>query len=164
MTVIETIYIVSGASLPSSCEDFKSRFPPGRDGDHWLRLPSGGEVIIYCHNMATTPESYISLYEDNYSQRWHSDGAGVYTYHKVGFNTDVGQHPYSKVNGANMGPIWGRQDPGGPHVGPMNFAVWASCSVLMNMTSIAQRKTMITPVRFRWSYYGFGVICRILLC
>ena len=20
--------------------------------------------------------------------------------------------------------IWGRQDPGGPHVGPMNFAIW----------------------------------------
>ena len=30
----------------------------------------------------------------------------------------------SKVHGANMGPIWGRQDPGGPHVGPMNFAIW----------------------------------------
>ena len=27
-------------------------------------------------------------------------------------------------HGANMGPIWGRQDPGGPHVGPMNFAIW----------------------------------------
>ena len=24
-----------------------------------------------------------------------------------------------------MGPIWGRQDPGGPHFGPMNFAIWA---------------------------------------
>ena len=23
-----------------------------------------------------------------------------------------------------MGPIWGRQDPGGPHVGPMNFNIW----------------------------------------
>ena len=23
-----------------------------------------------------------------------------------------------------MGPIRGRQDPGGPHVGPMNFAIW----------------------------------------
>ena len=23
-----------------------------------------------------------------------------------------------------MGPIWGRQDSGGPHVGPMNFAIW----------------------------------------
>ena len=33
--------------------------------------------------------------------------------------------PDSKVHGANMGPIWGRQDPGGPHVGPMNFAISA---------------------------------------
>ena len=32
--------------------------------------------------------------------------------------------PESKVHGANMGPIWGRQDPGGPHFAPMNFAVW----------------------------------------
>ena len=29
--------------------------------------------------------------------------------------------PDSKVHGPNMGPIWGRQDPGGPHVGPMNL-------------------------------------------
>ena len=32
-------------------------------------------------------------------------------------------YPDSKVHGANMGPIWGRQDPGGPHVGPMNVAI-----------------------------------------
>ena len=25
---------------------------------------------------------------------------------------------------ANMGPIWGQQDPGGPHIGPMNLAIW----------------------------------------
>ena len=31
--------------------------------------------------------------------------------------------PDSKVHGANMGSIWGRQDPGGPHVGPMSFAI-----------------------------------------
>ena len=36
----------------------------------------------------------------------------------------VEKSPDSKVRGANMGPIWGRQDPGGPHVGPMNFAIW----------------------------------------
>ena len=29
-----------------------------------------------------------------------------------------------KVHGANMEPIWGRQDPGGPHVGPIIFAIW----------------------------------------
>ena len=32
--------------------------------------------------------------------------------------------PDSKVHGTNMGPTWGRQDPGGPHVGPMNCALW----------------------------------------
>ena len=32
--------------------------------------------------------------------------------------------PDSEVQGANMGPIWGQQDPGGPHVGHMNFAIW----------------------------------------
>ena len=43
-------------------------------------------------------------------------------------------YPDSKFHGANMGPIWGWQDPGGPHVGPMNFAIWvglgatASCA------------------------------------
>ena len=39
---------------------------------------------------------------------------------------DYGEYgdPDSKVHGANMGPSWGRQDPGGPHVGPMNFAIW----------------------------------------
>ena len=33
-------------------------------------------------------------------------------------------YPDNKVHGANMRPIWGRQDPGGPHVGLMNFAIW----------------------------------------
>ena len=37
-----------------------------------------------------------------------------------------GTTPDSKFHGANTGPIWGRQDPGGPHVGPMNFAIWGS--------------------------------------
>ena len=31
--------------------------------------------------------------------------------------------PDSNVYGANMEPTWGQQDPGGPHVGPMNFAI-----------------------------------------
>ena len=33
------------------------------------------------------------------------------------------QYPDSNVHEANMGPIWGRQDPGGAHVGAMNFAI-----------------------------------------
>ena len=34
--------------------------------------------------------------------------------------------PDSKVHGANMGPTWGRQDPDGSHIGPMNHGIWAS--------------------------------------
>ena len=36
----------------------------------------------------------------------------------------MGKYPDNKVHGAIMGPTWGRQDPGGPHVGPMNGAIW----------------------------------------
>ena len=32
----------------------------------------------------------------------------------------------ARFTGANMGPIWGWQDPDSPHVGPMNFAIWVS--------------------------------------
>ena len=32
--------------------------------------------------------------------------------------------PDNKVHGANMGPTLGRQDPGGPHVGPMKIVIW----------------------------------------
>ena len=45
--------------------------------------------------------------------------------------------PDSRVQGANMGPIWGRQDPCGPHVGPINFAIW----VIVNITQTAKLLT-----------------------
>ena len=38
---------------------------------------------------------------------------------------DMEMLPDSKVYEANMGSNWGPQDPGGPHDGPMNHAVWA---------------------------------------
>ena len=37
--------------------------------------------------------------------------------------------PDSKVYGSNMGPSWGRQDPGGPHGGPKNLAIWANVEI-----------------------------------
>ena len=41
--------------------------------------------------------------------------------------------PDSKVAGAIMGPIWGQQDPGGPHIGPMNFAIWGITTSKLQM-------------------------------
>ena len=40
------------------------------------------------------------------------------------YRCECSTYPDSKAHGANMRPIWGRQDPGEPHVGPMNFAIW----------------------------------------
>ena len=45
-------------------------------------------------------------------------------------------HPDSKVHGANIGPIWGRQDPGRSHAGPVNFAIWAFSHLGENRTPI----------------------------
>ena len=42
--------------------------------------------------------------------------------------------PDSKMHGANVGPTWGRKDPGGPHVGRMNLAIWG---VLVQIISVS---------------------------
>ena len=47
----------------------------------------------------------------------------------------IGNPPDSKVHVANMGPIWGRQDPGGPHVGPMNFVIWVASTCHLELFS-----------------------------
>ena len=57
-------------------------------------------------------------------------------------------YPDSKVHGGKMGPIWGRQDPGGPHVGPMNFAIWV-CLILKPLVELG-------PIS--WTIFFFIVI------
>ena len=51
--------------------------------------------------------------------------------------------PDSKVHGAYMGPTWGWQDPGGPHVGPMNLAIWEG---ILGMTNYFIKWSGIEPV------------------
>ena len=63
-------------------------------------------------NGANVPHSYIWLNSLTYAMTWHI--------------------PDSNAHEANMGPIWGRQDQGGPHVGPMNLAIWDN-NVLKDM-------------------------------
>ena len=38
----------------------------------------------------------------------------------------LGANQDNKVHGANMGPTWVLSAPDGPHVGPMNLAIWES--------------------------------------
>ena len=58
---------------------------------------------------------------------WHQITTGHQQTQTYAYLTEAACYSYgpdSKVHGANMGPIWGRRDSGGPHVGPMNFVIW----------------------------------------
>ena len=43
--------------------------------------------------------------------------------------------PESKVHGSSMGPTWGRQDPGGLHMGRINLVIWEGIRPEFNLTS-----------------------------
>ena len=69
----------------------------------------------------------------------------------------VSNSPDSKIHGDNMGPIWGPQDPDGPHVGPMNFVFWETVCrwklkvVMMPTTCMS---SLVTPEVVAMTTYG----------
>ena len=65
---------------------------------------------------------YVRMYVETIDCLWQ--WAFAFEIESVNCFVDTWTIPDSKVHGANMGPIRGRQDPGGPHVGPMHFAIW----------------------------------------
>ena len=81
-------------------------------------------------NHFTAYDTHIQLY-------WYEGASLCWTDYRVHPRIMHWAYPFpdSKVHGANMGPIWGRQVPGGPHVGPMNFAIW----VIVFCWSMVQR-------------------------
>ena len=48
----------------------------------------------------------------------------------------------ARFMGPTKGPIWGRQDPGGPHVGPMDFAIWDISYEILCVPSFIQIVTV----------------------
>ena len=83
------------------------------------------------------PWSHKSIVTISFVMRWQCNMCckvynAVYYFTPRGFSKDSWvkndcwlQHdPDRNVHGANMGPISGRQYPGGSHFSPMNFAIW----------------------------------------
>ena len=48
-----------------------------------------------------------------------------------------------QVHGANMEPIWDRQDLGGPHVGPMSLAIWVELRCVLQWSGNLQVNLLI---------------------
>ena len=117
---------------------------------------------IYSHN--------VNLYDVKWKrERHHSAVTRVLWCLKSPKN-----RPDSKVHGANMGPTWGRQDPGGPHVAPMNLAIWELfCSWIdhannirnikaLHLARIPRTEGQLCGKRFHamtspWKVYGFDI-------
>ena len=69
-------------------------------------------------------------------------------------------HPESKVHGANMGPIWGRQDPRGPDVGQQQckaqrYALTCVCFLYCEIYFI---KITLFVYKYMMKYNGITVV------
>ena len=87
------------------------------DRFHCIAKPDGEVVVVEAKARATIVDA----------SRRKQEGEDIYLANAEPLLVHVScriNYPDSKVHGANMGPIWGRQDPGWPHVGSMNFAIW----------------------------------------
>ena len=79
---------------------------------------------------------------------WVEDWAHWWTLAMLNLFQDNVRYRDSKIRGVNMGPTWGRQDPGGPHVGPMNLAIW----VYIYLLFLSFVKTERANVFKNWSW------------
>ena len=64
------------------------------------------------------------------------------------YQSHISRIPHSKVHGANMGPIWGRQDPGGSHVGHRDLAIWDR---IMSLYISLKEKRLAAPDYQFWT-------------
>ena len=57
----------------------------------------------------------------------------------------------SKIHGANLGHIWGRRVPCGPHVCPMNFAIWVwLCTAPVDVQVVKSLQIPESPFKPIW--------------
>ena len=67
-------------------------------------------------------------------------------------------YPDSKVHGANLGTIWGRQDPGGPHVGPVNIDILVVFILSKHLVSTVAGHLSFNKMHFKcclWNISNF---------
>ena len=81
---------------------------------------------VHCHDIAAYYQNSKGGWQVFYTWKYRMNvmllAVQIWQHYPLRENKYWRIFPESKVHGANMGPICGRQGPGGPHVGLMNFA------------------------------------------
>ena len=116
-----------------------------------------------CHDVIILRSQTVTMEQEwHFQRKWTSKANRS---HKI-LSSILHNAPDSKVHGANTGPIWGRQDPGGPHIGPMNLAIWGhlvSGSVyIVNLYPPKPNKYYF--LSFHSAYWWGTIIERLVIC
>ena len=87
----------------------------------WVPIPYINVLVQErCNSIANALELHLSCTNPSMSS-YIEDDMGIL----VRWHTQLDYtNPDTKIHGANVGPTWGHQDPGGPHVGHKNLAIW----------------------------------------
>ena len=122
------------SSLEALCLLWRNRFKLYHsDGRIRVRRSEGERYIDACVRQTdghVMPSIIVCL--GPHKQQFYMVTNYVQYLHRINWGYIQIYRPDSKVLGTNVGPIWGRQDPGGPHVGPMNFAIWEDALLFAN--------------------------------
>ena len=71
-------------------------------------------------------------------------------------------YPDSKVHGAYMGPIWGRQDPCGPHMGHVNLDIWVLLWIRRRLCITVAKPLPIFLRKLHWRFFTISTPSRKL--
>ena len=77
-------------------------------------------ISLFRHYKITSHERHVVSYHWQFDCLLNS----LLCCHKKHKALTASRDPDNKVHGASMGPAWVLSAPGGPHVGPMNLAIW----------------------------------------
>ena len=92
--------------------------------ENWASWCINSQVLIIWYVIIVSIGSLDILYNNSYVK--NGEHVLYFVLIPSGVSWVGGMHPESKVYGANMGPTWALSVPGGPHVGPINFAIRAA--------------------------------------
>ena len=116
------IYFLKSASLSSKkCKwKLRSRLAITLWLDIQIRVVSGAGPSAMCNHDGTAVINVSCTVLRNVTQTiWWQDGNPPISLLLTGSSSH-----WDSLIASFMGPTWGRQDPGEPHVGHMNLAIW----------------------------------------
>ena len=119
------LYITSGLGIGTSCSHAPACIVTTNSSKQ-VSIPS--ITLLFKGNHSQKGQNYLTAQKCNFSKAvlWRVPAPILICLCQVmwaRYQPMREECPDNKVDGANMGPIWGRQDQGGPHVRPMKFVI-----------------------------------------